>query len=122
MTIQHPVLGSVSVRLNHKGYPRINSGPLRNEFLHRAVFEKIAGRPVREGFHVHHMNGKLCTCCWQLLEIQACLHRAAEPLRCPFTGRFMNYAEYERVYGRTYKPYNPPLDKTAEQAYTAGGR
>lgn len=42
----HPTLGSFSV--NAKGYPRLNRKPRR--YLHRAVFEDVAGRPVRQGW------------------------------------------------------------------------
>ena len=81
---KHPVFGTF--RINRKGYPRINAGPNRDQYLHRAVFEKVAGRPVREGFDVHHMNGKTCFCPHQLVEIQKELHVKPEPLRCPLTG------------------------------------
>jgi hypothetical protein len=95
--VRHPTLGTF--RLNEKGYPRLNSGKHRNKYVHRAVFEEIAGRPVRTGFNIHHMNGKHCFCPHQLLEIQKELHVASEPLRCPFTGEFMKPAEFERRYG-----------------------
>jgi hypothetical protein len=98
--ILHPVLGAVSVRLNHKGYPRINSGPLRGQFLHRAVFSTVAGRLVREGFTVHHMAGKGCSCPWNLVEIEGPLHAPREALRHPFTGRFMTLDDYESEFRR----------------------
>jgi hypothetical protein len=93
----HPEFGSF--RLNEKGYPRLNERKWRNAYLHRAVFEIVAGRPVREGFQIHHMNGKRCFCPHQLLEIQAELHTPPEPLRCPFTGEFMTAEQYARRMG-----------------------
>lgn len=92
----HPVFGSC--RINEKGYPRINSGPGKDKYLHRAVFEEIAGRPVRQGFHIHHQNGKLCTCGWQLIEIEAILH-PARVIKDPYTGEFMTPSAYQRRYG-----------------------
>lgn len=94
---KHPVFGSF--RLNRKGYPRLNSGSYRNEYLHRVVFEQIAGRPIREGFDIHHMNGKQCWCPHQLIEIQKELHPAPQPLRCPYTGEYMTVENYQRRYG-----------------------
>ena len=92
----HPVFGLC--RINEKGYPRINNGPGKDKYLHRAVFEMIAGRKVRNGFHIHHMNGKLCSCGFNLLEIEAPLH-PARMIRDPYTGEFMKPAQYERRYG-----------------------
>ena len=106
----HPSFGSA--RINAKGYPRLNGGPRRNQYLHRAVFEEVAGRPVRPGFHIHHMNGKLCWCPHQLVEIQAVLH-PAETLRHPFTGRFMKPDEYRREFDKAAywrgEPYRAPI-------------
>ncbi len=96
MAFKHPVFGSC--RINHKGYPRINGGPKRNWYLHRAVFERVAGRPPRDGFHIHHMNGKMCVCPHELVEIQAELH-PARMLRDPYTGEFMTPESYRRRYG-----------------------
>ena len=93
----HPIFGSF--RLNEKGYARINAGPHRDKFLHRAVFENVAGRPIKPDHQIHHMNGKQCVCPHQLIELQACLHPPPEPLRCPFTGMFLKPAEFERRLG-----------------------
>jgi hypothetical protein len=98
--LNHPVFGSC--RLSTKGYPRINGGAHADKYLHRAVFELIAGRPVREGFHIHHMNGKLCFCGHQLVELEAALHPAPEPIRHPYSGRFMTASEYERSMGEPH--------------------
>lgn len=86
-----------SCRINEKGYPRINGGKFKDAYLHRAVFETVAGRKIRFGFHIHHMNGKLCWCPHQLLEIQAELH-PARVLKDPYTGEFLTAAQYERRY------------------------
>lgn len=80
--------------INEKGYPRLSR--LRR-YVHHISFEKVAGRPVREGFQVHHMNGKLCWCPHQLLEIQTELHQAKENPRCPYTGRFLTKRELESL-------------------------
>lgn len=96
MPFVHPEFGRC--RLNEKGYPRISGGPAKDKYLHRAVFEKVAGRKIRHGFHIHHMNGKLCVCPHELLEIQAELH-PARVIRDPYTGEFLNASQWERRYG-----------------------
>ncbi len=97
MRINHPILGWIAVHLSTKGYPRISGGALRNTYLHRRVFEVVAGRPVKEGSHIHHMGAtKLCTCPHQLLELEACLHPASV-CRHPFTGRMMSATEWQRL-------------------------
>jgi hypothetical protein len=85
--------------MNHKGYLRINSGAHRNEYLHRAVWCHVAGKPVPPGFEVHHMNGKLCSCPHQLVAIQKELHVKPEPLRCPNTGEFLGVDGWLRRFG-----------------------
>ena len=85
--------------MNHKGYPRINGGAHVDEFLHRAVWEYVAGRPLPPGWHVHHMRGKLCWEPESLVASPACLHPVREALRDPYTGRFISAAGYERRYG-----------------------
>jgi hypothetical protein len=90
--------GLGSFRLNQKGYPLLNSRKQGQKFVHRAVFEIVAGRPPRDGFHIHHMNWKLCWCPGQLLEIQAELH-PSRTLRDPYTGEFMTISAYRRRYG-----------------------
>jgi hypothetical protein len=84
---------------NAKGYPRITSGVLRGMYLHRAVWERIAGRKLPEGWQVHHMNGKNCVCGPSLLALQGCLHVAGERRRDPFTGEYMSRDQYLRRYG-----------------------
>lgn len=96
-TVAHPDFGSC--RINEKGYPRINGGGQKDKYLHRAVFEAVAKRPPRKSFHIHHMNGKLCWCSHQLLEIQDCLHPANATRRDPYTGQFLTLAQYQRRYG-----------------------
>lgn len=86
-----------SCRINDKGYPRINSGPSRNAYLHRAVWEKIAGKKVPKGFQVHHMNGKLCWCPHQLIALGPGLH-AHPAIRDPYTGEFLSRDAYLRRY------------------------
>lgn len=81
-----------------KGYPRLTSGPHRGKYLHRAVFEDVAGRPIKEGYVIHHMNGKACACPHELLECPPEFN-TANVLRDPYTGAFMSAAEWERRYG-----------------------
>lgn len=102
----HPTLGSF--RLNHKGYPRLNGGPRRNQYVHRAVFEIVAVRPIREDCHIHHMASKLCWCPHQLLELPKALHPAQEPLRDPYTGQFLTIEAYERRYGEKPARFSDP--------------
>lgn len=94
-------IGSVHLNPRSQGgaYWRIHSGPHRGKYLHRVVFQQVAGRAVREGFEVHHMNGINCVCPHQLVEVQACLHWKREPLRDPYTGVFLSKSEYQRRYG-----------------------
>lgn len=80
-----------------KNYPRITSGRLRGRYLHRAVFEDIAGRPVKPGFHIHHMNFTRCSCPHNLLECPPEFNPPNE-IRCPYTGRYLTVDEYRRQY------------------------
>ena len=98
----HPEFGPCYLS-KPKQYPRISRQPFRNKYLHIAVWERVAGRPVREGFHVHHMAGKWCP--EQLIEIEAALHPAST-LRHPYTGRFMTATEFEREFHRL--PWEQP--------------
>jgi hypothetical protein len=84
-----------------EGYPRIVSGPLRNKYLHRAVWERTAGRKLPRGWEVHHMASKLE---WEphlLLASPACLHARSEPLRDPYTGEFLSRQKWQKRYGST---------------------
>lgn len=87
-----------SCRINEKGYLRINSGPQKDKYLHRAVFEKVAGRPVKQGLHIHHMNGKLCWCPHELLELPMELH-PSPVYKDPYTGEFMTRKQFFTRYG-----------------------
>lgn len=80
-------------------YPRFYSGPCRNQYVHRAIFEHVAGRPVKPGFEIHHMNGKLCFCPHQLLECPPAFNpQGNRALRDPYTGQFLSPNEYQRRY------------------------
>lgn len=82
-----------------KNYPRFTSGRFRNKYVHRAVFEHVAGRPPKPGFQVHHMNSCLCFCPHQLLECPPELNPQGNiNLRDPYTGHFLSAREYERRY------------------------
>lgn len=76
--------------INDKGYPRVKTrGPFRDKYVHRLSFESVAGRPIREGFTVHHMGPKTCWCPHNLVELQGRLHVSVERPRHPYTGKFL---------------------------------
>lgn len=91
----HPWFGTLT--RNEKGYLRINAGPRRNQYLHRAVWEEVAGQELPEGWIVHHMK-KGCNCPHNLVAMPECLH-VKDSLRCPYTGEFISVWEFERRYG-----------------------
>ncbi len=94
----HPVFGKFWI--NHKGYPVLSRQPYRNKFLHRMVWERTAGVQIPQGWHVHHQDGNKMHCCpWNLVAVPAELHPAGDPLRCPYTGRFLTVGEYRRRMG-----------------------
>ena len=79
-------------------YPRIRTGPLRGQYLHRAVWERIAGRAVRPGFVIHHMDGVLCWCPHRLVEMPPEFNAKHQP-RDPYTGEFIPRDVYAARYG-----------------------
>lgn len=81
---------------NKDGYPRFRTGPHRDKYVHRVVFEKTASRDVRPGFQVHHQGSKLCFCPHNLIELPEEFNRRSA-LRCPYTGRFISWNEYRRM-------------------------
>lgn len=83
--------------LNSKGYLRIRTGPLRDKYLHRAVWERVAGRELPPGMQVHHMKSKTCWCPHNLVALQDCLH-VQEKLRDPYTGEFLSFDQWRRRY------------------------
>ncbi len=83
----HPEFGSL--RMNPRGYLRVNSGEFRNWYVHRAEFKRIAGRDIKPGFVVHHMGPKDCWCGCNLLECPPEFNPPPVPERCPNTGRFL---------------------------------
>lgn len=84
--------------LNERGYLRLYTGELRNKYVHRAVWEKIAGRPVPAGFEVHHMGPKTCWCGHNLVAIQRELHVKPGQRRDPYTGEFISEDQFRRRY------------------------
>lgn len=85
---------------SNERYPRFYSGKHRNKYVHRVIFEDIAGRPVKPGFQVHHMNGTLCFCPHQLLECPPEFNvNGNAGSRDPYTGRFISKKDYEYRYG-----------------------
>lgn len=99
MSIDTP-LGRCYFNTRHQGggYWRLSNGPFKRKYLHRAAFEAIAGRPVRDGFVIHHMKGRDHFCGESLVEIQACLHIKSEQLRDPYTGEWITPEQYNRRY------------------------
>lgn len=100
LAVKHP-LGNACLNSESPGsrYFRICSGPRRNQYLHRAIWESVAGRPLPKGWIVHHMFGLAHYCPESLIALEPCLHVHAEPLRCPVTGVFMSIDAYIRRYG-----------------------
>lgn len=89
-----------NAHLSTKDYPRLHVKPYKFKYVHRVAFEAIAGRPVRDGFDIHHQGSKLCWCGSNLIEIEKCLHPVVSGHRqCPYTGRFLNKAEWQRRFG-----------------------
>jgi len=91
----HP-LGNWS--LSTKGYPRFHSGPLRGRYVHRVVWEQIAGRLLPDRWHVHHQD--FCKTNFDGLNLIACPpeFNPASQLRDPYTGQYLSAAQWERRY------------------------
>jgi hypothetical protein len=87
-----------------KGYLRWTSrgtgaGIKRGARAHRVVVERLAGRPLTEEVHVHHMDfDKLNNCPCNLILMPASLNPSSAR-RDPYTGEFMSAAAYQRRYG-----------------------
>lgn len=97
------VLGMVvsTVYVNAKGYYRINGGKYRKQYLHRAVWEIVAGKKLPDGWHVHHQDFDKTHCCPEnLIAMPPELNPAGNCLcRCPYTGIYLTRQEYERRLG-----------------------
>lgn len=97
----HPWFGKFW--LNHKGYPRCSQGEFRNKFLHRLVWEKVAGERLPEGWQVHHQDHNKMHCCpHNLVASPPELHQSEGAIRCPYTGQFLTRAQYIKRYGSGY--------------------
>lgn len=95
------VPGYGSCVVTAKGYPRIRSGPLRGQYMHRAVWERTAGRKLPGDWEVHHMASKMD---WEphcLVALERCLHVGTKPRRDPYTGEFMSEEQYQDRYFST---------------------
>jgi hypothetical protein len=88
-----------SVRLNHKGYYRINGGLNRNEYLHRAVWEKVAGRPIPDGWHIHHQDFNKKHCCPHNLIAMPPEFNPSPSRRCPYRGTYVSVEEWKSITG-----------------------
>jgi len=83
-----------------KGYPRFHSGPHRNKYVHRVVWEHVAGCPLPEGWHVHHQSfDRVNFKPHELIAMQPCFNTVCI-LRCPWTGRFITVDELQRMIGK----------------------
>jgi len=83
-----------------KNYPRLYSGSRRGAYVHRAVWEWVSGKKLPKDWHVHHMDGdKLNFAPGNLLALPAILHEGPQPLRCPYTGRFLSLEQYRQRIG-----------------------
>src|SRR6202012_5703207 len=79
------------------GYPRFSSGPYRGRYVHRVIWEVVAGTPILDGFVIHHMdNNRTNFHPSNLVCLPECLHRH-ETVRCPYTGRYIGREEYFRM-------------------------
>lgn len=83
--------------VNYKGYPALSKSP--HHFLHRATWERIAGKKLPEGWVVHHQNfNKLCWCGTNLVAMPAEFNPRPD-WRHPYTGRLISAEEYKEVMG-----------------------
>ena len=96
----HPIFGRCY--LNRRGYWRIATrGKFRGKYLHRVLFELMAQRHILEGYQIHHQNfNKQCFCPHNLIELPAVMNPNPVQHRDPYTGRWIDNAEYVSKYGR----------------------
>ena len=91
-----------------KNYPRFSWGPHKGRYVARVVWESVAGRPLPEGWHVHHQDfDKVNFAPHNLLACPPELNPRS-PLRDPYTGRYLSAHEFERRYGY-YQSEEPPF-------------
>jgi hypothetical protein len=84
-----------------KLYPRFTSGMYRNRYVHRIVWELVAGRQLPDGWHVHHQDfDRLNFAPCNLIAMPACFNVVGNSgLRCPYTGKYLALAEWEHRFG-----------------------
>jgi hypothetical protein len=59
----------------NRGYLRYSSGPLRFQYVHRIVVERLLGRKLKRSEEVHHMDfDRLHNCPCNLLLLPRCFH------------------------------------------------
>lgn len=96
--VLHTIFGSAVVKRN--GYLEIRSGKHRGRYLHCVVWETVAGRPLPDGWEVHHQDfNKTNNAPENLIAMPGELHPANSYNRCPYTGRFLSRREMEQRYG-----------------------
>lgn len=94
-----------SVRVNNKGYYRINSGTHRGKYLHRVVWETVAGKALAKGFCVAHQDHQKLHCCPQNLIACPLDFNPSPARRCPWTGKFLTAEEAKRIYRSEEVPF-----------------
>lgn len=63
-------------KYDHAGYIRISAGSDRGKYEHRVVMEQVLGKPIPEGFDVHHVDGNpKNNALRNLLLVESNLHR-----------------------------------------------
>ena len=93
----HP-LGRWSIS-RPKGYPRFYSGRFRNRYVHRVVWEQLAGRAIPDGWHIHHQDFDKTNFASENLLGCPPEFNPANIIRCPYTGQFLSRSAYERRFG-----------------------
>lgn len=84
---------------NQKGYPRFRSGQYRDRYVHRVIWELCAARPVPDEFHIAHQDFDKLNFSPENLVCCPAEFNPSVVIRCPWTGRFLSRAEYERRTG-----------------------
>lgn len=88
-----------SVRVNNRGYLQVNGGKHRDKYLHRAVWEEIAGCEVPDGFQVHHQDLDKHNCCPENLIAMPIEFNRHGGRQCPYTGVYLSFSKWKRRMG-----------------------
>jgi hypothetical protein len=82
-----------------KGYPRFHSGPHRNRYVHRVVWETVSGTSLPDGWHVHHQDFDRTHFCSYNLIAMPQEFNPGNMLRCPYTGQYLSVDAYKKRMG-----------------------